>query len=58
MSDNKPIAWGCKTCNKFDWADTKEQLAFPEHVAHRGVDIGDCEGKMIPLYALKEDEND
>jgi hypothetical protein len=46
----RPIAWGCRTCNKIDWADTIEQLASPEHVSHRGVDIGSCRGKMIPLF--------
>jgi hypothetical protein len=46
----RPTAWACRTCNKVDWADTKEQLAKPEHVAHRGVDIGTCKGQMIPLY--------
>lgn len=46
----EPIAWACRTCNKIDWADAKEQLAKPEHISHRGVDIGSCKGKMIPLY--------
>ncbi len=46
----KPVAWGCKTCNKFDWAHIKESLAYPEHVSHRGHDIGDCKGTMIPLF--------
>lgn len=45
-----PIAWGCKTCNKIDWVDTKEQLAKPEHLSYRGVDIGTCKGKFIPLF--------
>lgn len=49
MSNKEPIAWACKTCNKVDWADSDEQLAKPEHRAHRGVDIGECKGKMIPL---------
>ena len=49
--DKKPIAWACRTCNKVDWADAKEQLAKPEHVSYRGVDLGTCTGKMIPLYA-------
>ena len=51
MSENKkPIAWACRTCNKVDWADKKEQTAKPEHVCHRGIDLGSCSGKMIPLY--------
>ena len=29
---------------------TDEQLAAPEHRSHRGFDIGDCRGKMIPLH--------
>ena len=40
--DKKPIAWGCKTCNKIDWADKEEQTAKPEHVCYRGTDIGVC----------------
>ncbi|KKL80783.1 hypothetical protein LCGC14_2001330 [marine sediment metagenome] len=52
MTSLKPIAWICKTCNKVDWADVKEQLAKPEHVSHRGVDIGTCKGKMIPVVPL------
>ncbi len=47
----KPVAWGCKTCNKFDWAGIKKQLAAPEHISYRGVDIGSCNGEMIPLYS-------
>jgi hypothetical protein len=46
----KPFAWACKTCNKIDWADTNEQLAKPEHISYRGVDLGTCKGEMIPLY--------
>lgn len=50
VSSRKPIAWGCKTCNKIDWADSKEQLAKPEHISYRGIDLGNCKGKFIPLY--------
>jgi len=50
----KPYAWVCRTCNKFDFADTEEQLAYPEHTSHRGFDIGICSGKMIPLYTLEQ----
>ena len=46
----RPTAWACRACNKVDWADTEEQLAAPEHRSHRGFDIGDCRGKMVPLY--------
>lgn len=46
----KKIAWGCKTCNKIDWVDVKEPLAKPEHIPHRGFDIGKCKGKMVSLY--------
>ena len=45
---NKPVAWACRTCGKVDWAD--EQLARPEHISHRGVDIGSCDGEMVKLY--------
>ena len=50
----KPYAWVCRKCNKFDFADTKEQLASPEHVSHRGVDIGSCNGQFIALYTLEQ----
>ena len=46
----KPKAWYCPICNKFDLANVKEVMASPEHVPHRGVDIGNCSGVMIPLY--------
>ena len=54
----RPTAWACRTCNKVDWADTEEQLAKPEHRSHRGFDIGDCRGKMIPLYENPDDERE
>jgi hypothetical protein len=47
------VAWACKTCNKIDWVDSKEQLAKPEHISHRGIDIGTCDGEMMKLYAQK-----
>lgn len=50
INKEKPIAWACRICNKIDWADTDEQLAKPEHCSHRGVDVGTCNGKMIPLF--------
>ena len=53
--NNKPIAWICPVCRKTSWADTPEQDAAPEHVAHRGFDIGKCGGKMIPVYMPKGD---
>ncbi len=56
MKGKEPIAWACKVCNKMDWADSKEQLAKPEHRAYRGVDIGECKGEMIPLYKKEEDK--
>ena len=46
----KPTAWYCPVCNKFDLVDVKEAMASPEHVPHRGYDIGSCKGIMIPLY--------
>ena len=46
----KPVAWACRTCGKLDWADTDEMLAAPEHLSHRGIDIGTCKGEMIRLY--------
>ena len=47
---HKPFAWYCPKCKKFDIASAEEQLASPEHVSHRGVDIGSCKGEMISLY--------
>ncbi len=49
------VAWGCKTCNKIDWIDKKEATAKPEHVSHRGVDIGSCPGVMIKLWEKTDD---
>jgi hypothetical protein len=49
-----PTAWACKRCNKIDWSDVNEQLAKPEHVSYRGVDIGTCSGKMVPLYSVDD----
>ncbi len=46
---NPIIAWGCPVCKKFDWADAPTPLAKPEHIPYRGVDLGTCKGKMIPL---------
>lgn len=46
----KPVAWGCRTCNKIDWRDSEKSLAAPEHVAYRGYDIGCCKGVFVPLY--------
>jgi len=46
----RPTAWACRTCNKVDWEIEEECMARPEHVSYRGVDIGTCEGKFIPLY--------
>jgi hypothetical protein len=57
MMRYKHVAWACKTCNKVDWVDAKEALAKPEHIPHRGFDIGKCKGKMIRLYEkVKENE--
>jgi hypothetical protein len=36
----KPVSWTCPVCGKTDYADSKENLAAPEHVPYRGVDIG------------------
>lgn len=46
----KPTAFGCRRCNKIDWFDDREQKAQPEHVSHRGIDIGSCDGEMEKLY--------
>lgn len=53
-----PIAWYCPVCKKFDLAEVKKPMAMPEHIPHRGHDIGCCKGKMIPLCKLEEEEND
>lgn len=51
VMQKQPIAWACKTCGKIDWADSKEQKAQPEHISYRGIDLGECKGKMIPLFS-------
>ena len=48
----KPDAFGCRVCNKIDWADTDEAQAKPEHVPHRGYDIGSCKGEMVKLWSM------
>ncbi len=53
----KPTAWYCPKCKKFDLADVKRAMASPEHVPHRGVDIGNCTGEMIPLYASQPNKS-
>ena len=45
-----PTGWACKKCGKFDWYDSAKNLASPEHVPHRGADIGTCGVQMIALY--------
>ena len=50
----KPFAWYCPKCKKFDVMEEDEQLASPEHVSHRGFDIGSCKEKMIPLYKISQ----
>ena len=52
-----PIAWYCPVCKKFDMIGT-EPLAKPEHIPHRGFDIGSCKGKMIKLIPLTELEEE
>ncbi len=54
----KPKAWYCPVCKKFDLADVEEQMAKPEHVSHRGYDIGTCKGTMILLYERDEIKED
>jgi len=49
----RPKAWYCPVCKKFDLADIEKPMAKPEHVPYRGVDIGSCNGEMIPLYDCK-----
>ena len=46
--------WYCPKCNKFDFANSKECIAKPEHIPYRGVDMGSCKGEMIPLISLTQ----
>jgi hypothetical protein len=46
----KHVGWWCRTCNKIDLVDSSTQLAKSNHISHRGIDIGDCDGKMIKFY--------
>lgn len=58
MSENRrPDGWVCRICLKVDFADTEEQLAKPEHVAYRGVDLGKCKGKFLPFYFCDVEAN-
>ena len=53
-----PGAWGCHTCDKFDWNDDRPGRAQPEHVSYRGVELRSWRGRMIPLYAFPDQEVD
>ena len=52
----KPIAWYCPVCKKFDLVEVGESLAKPEHVPHRGIDIGSCKGIMVPLVEMEDED--
>lgn len=47
----------CPVCYKFDFP-SGEPLAKPEHIPYRGIDVGECKGKMIKLYIIEEIENE
>ncbi len=47
----QPTMWFCPVCGKYDTPESKEPMVTPEHRSYRGIDIGDCEGDMIPLYS-------
>jgi ribosomal protein L37AE/L43A len=46
MAKAPTTIWYCPTCGKTDHDGADEALASPEHVPHRGVDIGTCKGCM------------
>jgi len=50
LKEYEHVAWGCRICNKIDWVGAEKCSAKPEHVPHRGYDIGSCEGEMLKLY--------
>lgn len=47
LDDPPTIIWFCPVCGKMDHNRTEKALATPEHVPMRGVDIGNCKGKML-----------
>jgi len=49
-----PTAWVCKLCHQVDFPEVGEPMASPEHIPHRGVDIGSCPGKMVPVYSRED----
>ena len=49
-----PTYWYCPTCGKWDSPRVSEPMATPEHQPYRGVDVGTCEGIMIPLYSEED----
>ena len=53
MQQIEHVGWFCKKCQKFDSVFTKEQTAKPEHVSHRGIDIGRCKGVMGKVFVIK-----
>jgi len=57
MQQIEHVGWFCKKCQKFDSVFTKEQTAKPEHVSHRGIDIGSCKGVMEKVFVIKELNN-
>lgn len=38
--------WHCNVCGKTTDETTAKDDAAPEHVSHRGMDIGSCPGVM------------
>ncbi len=55
--NKRPYMWYCPVCKKYDLAGVKENLASPEHIPYRGVDIGSCKEEMIPLYKHEQIEH-
>ncbi len=57
--EKRPVVWACRTCGSVDWdedhsPDEQWEKNSPNHVWHRGMDIGTCKGVMMALF---EDPN-
>ena len=48
--------WHCNVCGKTTTSDTPNDDAAPEHIAHRGQDIGNCSGMMEIIVKVKKHE--
>lgn len=50
------VGWVCQVCGKYDTLEGTPK-AKPEHVPHRGYDIGSCPGVMEKVYRVKSENH-